>query len=70
MLGRLVDRGFLKASENGFMFRREEEGLTHRVQELERFYATHLIPISNLIHSKASARIQEFADAFTFKRKK
>jgi len=31
-------------------------------------YAKHLVPVTNLIHSKPKPRIQEFADAFRFRK--
>lgn len=34
------------------------------------FYAKHLVPITNLIHSKPKPRIQEFAEAFRFRKDK
>jgi hypothetical protein len=40
------------------------------VQRLVQLYDTHLIAITNLIHSKPSAsRIQQFADAFQLRKK-
>ncbi len=39
-----------------------------RVALLVRYYTTHLIPITNLIHAKRASRIQEFADAFKLKK--
>ena len=70
ILRRLVDRGFLERSEDTVAFRQEDADLIRQVEEIQKYYTTHLIPISKLIHSKASPRIQEFADAFTFKQKK
>ena len=34
------------------------------------FYAKHLVPITNLIHSKPKPRVQEFAEAFRFRKDK
>lgn len=70
ILQQLVDRELLAASDSGFAFVSADEMLTTRVRELEDYYRTHLIPISDLIHSKTPARIREFADAFNFRRKK
>ena len=40
------------------------------VQRLVHLYDTHLIAITNLIHSKPSAsRVQQFADAFKLRKK-
>ena len=43
-----------------------DQGLA-RVAE---FYAKHLVPITNLIHSKPKPRVQEFAEAFRFRKDK
>ena len=40
------------------------------VDRLAYYYAHHLVPISNLIHSKPRTRIQEFAQAFWLKKDK
>lgn len=39
------------------------------VQRLVQLYATHLIPITNLIHGKGGQRIRQFADAFQLRKK-
>ena len=38
------------------------------VSQLAALYVTHLIPITNLIHSKRDSRIREFADAFKLRK--
>jgi len=43
------------------------DDIVHRLVEL---YKTHLIPITNIIHSRGSLRIQEFADAFRLRKDK
>lgn len=40
------------------------------VFEVAQAYRTHLIPLANLIHSKASGSVQEFARAFDFKKER
>jgi hypothetical protein len=70
ILRRLVDLGLAAAIDGEFVFRAQDESLLDRVRELEKFYGTHLIPLSGIIHAKAPSRIREFADAFNFKRKK
>lgn len=39
------------------------------VDRLVYYYAKHLVPISNLIHSKPRTRVHEFAEAFSLKKK-
>ena len=68
-------------SEQGFVARNPQETTVYRYQpvstELDQmlgrvaeFYAKHLVPITNLIHSKPKPRIQEFAEAFRFRKDK
>ncbi|HEY7163194.1 MAG TPA: hypothetical protein VIB79_01430 [Candidatus Binatia bacterium] len=44
--------------------------LAQSVDRLAKLYAKHLVPITNLIHSKPKTRVQEFADAFIFRKDK
>jgi hypothetical protein len=39
------------------------------VDRLVYYYAKHLVPISNLIHSKPRTRVHEIAEAFSLKKK-
>ena len=43
--------------------------LRELVDRLVYYYSKHLVPISNLIHSKPRTRIHEFAEAFSLKKK-
>jgi hypothetical protein len=38
------------------------------VDQLAHTYAKQLVPVSNLIHSKQKTKIQQFADAFRFRK--
>jgi len=38
------------------------------IDRLAETYAKHLVPVTNLIHSKPRTRIQEFADAFKLRK--
>lgn len=42
--------------------------LVRLVDRLAETYSRHLVPITNLIHSKPRTRIQEFADAFKLRK--
>lgn len=42
--------------------------LSQMVDRVAKIYAKHLVPITNLIHSKPKSRVQEFADAFKFRK--
>jgi hypothetical protein len=67
ILTRLADDGFLIAEETGYRFQCTDDPLERTLGELATFYATHLIAVTNLIHSKPR-RIREFADAFKLKK--
>lgn len=58
----------LLVCENG-QYRYEGQAAEHlaMVDRLAESYAKHLIPITNLIHSKPR-RIRQFADAFKFRK--
>lgn len=61
----------LVEENNGFYrYWRSSEALGMIVDRLAQLYTTHLIPITNLIHSKAPRRIQKFADAFDLRKRK
>jgi hypothetical protein len=38
------------------------------VDRVAEAYSKHLVPITNLIHSKPTTRVQEFADAFKWRK--
>lgn len=42
--------------------------LARMVDRVAEIYAKHLVPVTNLIHSKPRTRIQEFADAFKLRK--
>jgi hypothetical protein len=44
---------------------KEMQAMVDRVAEI---YSKHLVPVTNLIHSKPTTRVQEFADAFKFRK--
>lgn len=44
--------------------------LAHMLDRLAEIYAKHLVPVTNLIHSKPKPRIQQFADAFRLRKDK
>lgn len=67
VLGRLHARGLVSRDQGTYAFAPEAdpEGLVARIAAM---YAEQLIPITNLIHSKAASRVQQFADAFKLKK--
>ena len=50
-----------------YRFSPASDDLSRVVELLAEYYKRHLIPITNLIHSKPR-RIRQFADAFKLKR--
>lgn len=42
--------------------------LRNMVDRVAEIYSTHLVPVTALLHSKAKARVQEFADAFKLRK--
>jgi hypothetical protein len=51
-----------------FRYHPESAELEALVADTCEIYARHLVPVTNLIHSKGRTRIQEFADAFKLRR--
>jgi hypothetical protein len=66
-LTRLCGDGFLICEDGVYRYESTDAGLKAQVDRLAEFYASHLIPVTNLIHSKLR-RIQEFAGAFRFRK--
>jgi hypothetical protein len=64
----LARRGFLNEDAEGFAFQPSSPALAGDVTALARAYATSLIQVTNLIHSKPSSSIQDFARAFRIRK--
>jgi hypothetical protein len=64
----LARRGLLDESTEGFTYQPASSTLADDVSELARSYSTTLIAVTNLIHSKPSSSIQDFARAFRIRR--
>ncbi|HVV64022.1 MAG TPA: hypothetical protein VHC42_01020 [Rhizomicrobium sp.] len=68
ILAKLTADGLIVSDEGGFRYGPSAE--TARVIDaLADTYGRYLIPVTNLIHDKPS-RIQQFADAFRFRKDK
>ena len=73
LLHGLNAQGFVAVKSDEPPVYRYEPSSTELDQTLGRvteFYAKHLVPITNLIHSKPKPRVQEFAEAFRFRKDK
>jgi hypothetical protein len=51
-----------------YCYRPASEELEVAVSRVAKFYATHLVPVTELIHSRPRQRVQGFADAFKFRK--
>ena len=65
-VGRLVDDSVVRFQDDTFAHSPAPE-VRDLIERVASAYRRHLIPVTNLIHSKPS-RIQKFADAFKFRR--
>lgn len=54
----------------GYRYQPKSLELQNSVDRVAEIYKKHLVPISNLIHSKPRARVKEFADAFRLRKDK
>jgi hypothetical protein len=73
LLARLHADGFVTVAEENepvYRYQPSTTQLQHMVDSLAELYAKHLVPITNLIHSKPKTRVQEFADAFRIRKDK
>jgi hypothetical protein len=65
-LARLQREGFVKQEKGQFRYN-AEPALSEKVDRLAASYRRHLVPITNLIHSKPSVA-RSFSDAFRFRK--
>jgi hypothetical protein len=65
-LERLINNGIVSFEQGTFSYRPPPE-IHDLIERVAATYRRHLIPVTNLIHSKPS-RIHQFADAFKFRR--
>jgi len=73
VLADLVRKGLLVAftgDPESFRYASESEQQDRLIAAVEETYRRELVRITNLIHSKPSAAVREFARAFRFKREK
>ena len=67
VLERLFADGFLAQDGNGYRYQCKESEAATKVDRLAALYATHLIPVTNMIHDKLR-HVRAFADAFRFRK--
>ena len=71
VLGKLVDRGFVRAGEKGsgeYQYQPASRDMARMIDQLAEVYATYLVPVTNLIHRKSRRSIEGLADAFKFRK--
>ena len=70
LLTGLYEQGLIApGGESGqYAYQPASADLTRMVDEVAEVYAKHLVPVTNLIHTKPRTRIQEFADAFRLRK--
>lgn len=67
LLDRLQMRGLLVKNANTpplYWYSPVSQELDQIVEKVSQTYARYLVPVTHLVHSKTTTRIQEFADAF------
>jgi hypothetical protein len=72
-LARLYMEGFLTVSGEAsplYAYQPTSTELQRTIDRLADIYSKHLVPVTNLIHSKPKTRVQEFADAFKLRKDK
>ena len=70
LMARLFTDGFLikAGSSSLYQYQPDSDELRQLVDRVAESYSKHLVPITNLIHSKPQTRVREFADAFKLRR--
>jgi hypothetical protein len=64
----LYMRGFLDNQGGLYIYQPHSEEIKNDIEQLTDLYGKYLIPITNIIHSKQTNRIQQFADAFRIRK--
>src|SRR3954463_12468035 len=69
VFAQLSARGLCSSGAAGYRVVHADSARVAMIEALTQAYARYLIPVTNLIHHKPS-RIQQFADAFKFRKDK
>jgi len=67
----LCQRGFAARREGEpslYQYQPSSNELREKVDQVAELYSKHLIAVTHLVHSKPKNRIQEFANAFNFRK--
>jgi hypothetical protein len=69
LLRGLRDSGLATVTEAGrFRYQPKDDALRVMVDQVEHLYATRLVEITDLIHTRVEKRALQFADAFRWKK--
>jgi hypothetical protein len=71
LLARLSAEGLIAFSNDKpplYRYQPASDDLALIVDRLVETYSKHLVPVTNLVHSKPRTRIREFADAFNLRK--
>lgn len=71
LLNQLCSDGFIvvkSARPVSYQYQPHNEELEKICDKLDDAYSRYLVPVTNLIHGKSRFRVQEFADAFKFRK--
>jgi hypothetical protein len=70
-MARLQDQGLVGVSSDEpvtYRYQPESPELDALFKRVVESYVQHLVPVTNLVHEKATSRIRQFADAFKFRK--
>lgn len=73
VLTHLYSQGFLAVGESdstNYRYQPNSPQLADMVDRIAEVYSKYLVPVTNLIHSKPQTKVQQFADAFKFRKEK
>jgi len=71
ILNRLLGQGFIIEEPKGskaYRYQPKSEELVNIAKQVAELYQLYLVPVTNLIHSKPKAKMQQFADAFKIRK--
>ncbi len=70
ILSTLTERGFFALDDTAYRFAPESPELRALVDQLAAAYSRQLVAVTQLIHSKPSRNVRDFADAFRLRKPK
>lgn len=68
ILERLRDGGFVIEGESGYRYHPQSDELADAVDQLAIAYRRHLVTITQMVHSKPSRSVRDFANAFRLRK--